>query len=118
MYFKRMEIDMEKIVEKNLVNYYQETFDELCVINSVVKLVKNSCLEREFSGEYYGIPRDKTIYISEERNNYINMLNILSEKVTHIMNLQLFLEQENLLKHNSYNSCRQVTTQCSTNKRS
>ena len=87
---------MDKNSENSLMQYYEKTFDELCVINSIVKLVKNSCLEREFSGEYYGIPQEKIIHISEERNNYINMLTLLAERVTNIMNLHLILEKNGI----------------------
>lgn len=83
---------MDKNSENTFVQYYEKTLDELCVINSIIKLVKNSCLEREFTGQYYGIPQEKTIHISEERNNYINMLTLLAERVTNIMNLHLVLE--------------------------
>lgn len=109
---------MKRTDATSLVDCYQETFEELCVANSIIKLVRSSCLEREFSGEYYGISRDKTIHISEERNNYINMLNILSEKISNIMNLYLFLEEESILKQDTYNGSRQVTAQSPTNQSS
>lgn len=87
-----MEDIMDKYSENSFMQYYEKTFDELCVINSIIKLVKNSCLEREFSGQYYGIPQEKIIHISEERNNYINMLTLLAERVSNVMNLHLILE--------------------------
>ena len=111
-----MEEAMKKTDATNLLDCYQETLDELCVANSIIKLVRSSCLEREFTGEYYGISRDKTVHISEERNNYINMLNILSEKISNVMNLCLSLENESMLQQDTYNCCRQIATQSPTNQ--
>ena len=109
---------MNNNAKNSVLDYYQETFEELCVINSIVKLVKNSCLEREFSGQYYGIPPEKIIHLSEERNNYINMLTVLSERVTNVMNLHEYMEVEKSLHNNSDNSSRKITTKCTANQSS
>lgn len=43
--------------------------------------------------------------LSAERNNYINMLTILSEKISNIMELNIAMENEILLQENSNNGC-------------
>lgn len=84
-----------------LVCCNEQIFNELYVADSIVNLTKNSCMDREFSGQYYGIPIESSAQLSAERNNYINMLTILSEKISHIMELNIAIENEILLQENS-----------------
>lgn len=86
--------------------FYQELFNELYIIDSIVNMTKNSCLEREFSGQYYGATGENSAQLSAERNNYINMLTILSEKLANVINLNLTAENELLSQKNSYNRSR------------
>ncbi len=88
---------------RNLLSYSQEVFDELHTIDSIVQLTKQSCEEREFSGKYYDIPADKSVRLSAERNHYINMLNILSERISNMISLNLSMENEIMLQQNSNN---------------
>ena len=80
-----------------LVGCYEQIFNELYMADTIVNITRNSCLDREFSGQYYGL--------SAERNNYINMLTILSEKISNIMELNIAMENEILLQENSNNGC-------------
>ncbi len=83
---------------------YQEAFEELYIIESIVNMTMSSCQEREFSGQYYGIPAENLPQLSAERNNYINMLMLLSERIANIMTLNLSMEKEiTLLEQNSNN---------------
>ena len=74
-----------------LVGCYEQIFNELYMA--------------EFSGQYYGIPAESSAQLSAERNNYINMLTILSEKISNIMELNIAMENEILLQENSNNGC-------------
>lgn len=87
-----------------LLSIYQQAFNELCVIDSIVQLTRKSCEDYEFSGQYYGISYEMVARLSAERNNYINMLNIVSERITNIINLNLSMEKEILLQQYSNNS--------------
>lgn len=100
----------------NLLGCSEQVFDELYAADTIVSITKNSCMEREFSGQYYGTSGKESKKLSEERNNYINMLTILSEKISNLKRLTLSIEKEILLQKNSDNSRRKITAQCSANK--
>ena len=88
-----------------LQNYCQQAFDELYIVDSIVKMTKNSCLEHEFNGEYYGASCESSKKLSAERNNYINMLTLLSERISNIIHLNGLIENEFLLQNNSNDCC-------------
>ena len=88
-----------------LRNYCQQAFDELYIVDSIVKMTKNSCLEHEFNGEYYGASCESSKKLSAERNNYINMLTLLSERILNIIHLNGLIENEFLLQDNSNDCC-------------
>ena len=88
-----------------LQNYCQQAFDELYIVDSIVKMTKNSCLEHEFNGEYYGASCESSKKLSAERNNYINMLTLLSERILNIIHLNGLIENEFLLQDNSNDCC-------------
>ena len=88
-----------------LRNYCQQAFDELYIVDSIVKMTKNSCLEHEFNGEYYGASCESSKKLSAERNNYINMLTLLSERISNIIHLNGLIENEFLLQDNSNDCC-------------
>lgn len=101
-----------------LLSGYEKIFEELYVADTIVNVTKSSCLNREFSGQYYGTTGEYSEQLSSERNNYINMLTILSEKISNIKELNITLEKEILLEKNSHNRCRKVTAESSANKSS
>lgn len=109
---------MDKNHIDKFVCFYQELFNELYVIETIVNMTRNSCLEQEFNGQYYGTTGENSAQLSAERNNYINMLTILSEKISNIMNLNLSAEREVLLQKYSNNSSRKVTAESSANQSS
>ena len=107
---------MDKKHINESICFYQELCDELYVIDTIVSMTKSSCLEREFNGEYYGTTGECSAQLSAERNNYINMLTILSEKISNMINLNCAAETEFLLQKNANNSRRQITTESTANQ--
>ncbi len=93
-----------------LMKFCDQVFCELYVLDTLVKLTKEACEDREYSGQYYGIPDEKINKLSMERNNYINMLTLLSEKIASVMDINLRIEKELSLEQNPDNCSRQVTT--------
>lgn len=69
-------------------------FDELFCLESIIKLTKNACLEKEISSNYYNLPIKYKFTLSEERNNYINMMNVALDKVNNLKKINNALEQE------------------------
>lgn len=86
-----------------LLCIHQETFEELYLVDTFVQLTRTSCQECEFKGEYYGITDEMSKKLSAERNNYINMLSVIADKISNIMDLNLSLEKEIMLQQNSNN---------------
>ena len=80
---------MESCRKSDLYAYQDEVLSELYNTNTLVNAMKTCCQAKEFSGEYYGIPKDFIQMISNERNEYISMLTIISDKINHIENINV-----------------------------
>lgn len=85
---------MSKNCGSQLLSFYQETFNELYKIDSLVQVTRTNCENIEFSGQYYGASREICTHLSAERNNYINVLTILSERITEIIDKSVLFENE------------------------
>lgn len=94
---------MDNTHNNKLLYIHQEAFEELYMIDTFVQLTRTSCQECEFKGEYYGITNEMSKKLSAERNNYINMLSIISDKISNIMDLNLTMEREIMLQQNTNN---------------
>ena len=99
-----------------LLSFYQTVFNELYVIDTIVKMTKDSCMEREFNGQYYGTSGKSSAQLSAERNSYINMLTLLSERVSNLMDINISAENDTLLEKNSNYSSGKITAQSTTDK--
>ena len=81
---------LESVVQLCCNNF----FDELFCLESIIKLTKTACLEREESSNYYHLPVKYKFPLSEERNNYINMMNIALDKVNNLKKINSTIENE------------------------
>ena len=89
-----------------LLNFCQKLYNELESISTIIVITKSYCINKEVLGEYYNSSRDISVKISTERNDYINMLTLLSEKLTNTKDLCNSLEDEAVLHNDSNNSSR------------
>lgn len=77
---------------KNVHLCCEDSINQLFCLESIIKMTKDSCQEKEFSAKYYNLsPKDKYT-LSEERNQYINMLNIALDKVNNVIELNTAIE--------------------------
>ena len=79
---------------KHILSCFQTTFDELFLLESIIKLTKESCLDREVTSQYYNLSEEKKRHLSEERNNYINMLSIALDRVKILKDINNQIEEE------------------------
>lgn len=86
-------------------SFYEQAFNEIYILNTLISMVKNTCERREYSGDYYGISKEASEKLSNERNEYINMLTVVSDKISHLIKLNLLLEKEMTLQKNTDNCC-------------
>ena len=56
-------------------------------------MTNNACKELEFKGEYYGMQHKNATLLSTERNDYINMLEMISANISDFINIYLSLEK-------------------------
>lgn len=77
-----------------LLNYFNIIQDYLCFLESLIKLTKSSCLEKEMNSSYYDLSKNNKLQLSEERNNYINVLSITLEKLEELKKICFELEEK------------------------
>lgn len=80
---------MEKILRS-----IEKSFDELFTLESILKLTKEACLEREVTGVYYNMEKEGRANLSEERNHYNNLLSIALDKIANLKEINLKAEIE------------------------
>ena len=73
---------------------FDSSIDELFRLISLIKFTKESCLAKEMSATYYNLNDLNRFKLSEERNDYINMLSIAEE--------MLFLLKEKFINDEKY----------------
>ena len=78
------------------VQNFEVIFDKISTLESLIKLTLNECKDKEIRANYYDIPFDNIINLSEERNNYINMLTVALEKIEQIKIISSNLEINSL----------------------
>ena len=92
---------MSKSCSNSLLMHYEETYSKLHVIRSLLNVIKFSCKDREFKGNYYNIPPEKANLLSDERNEYINILEIISDKVSDMINTYSNIESDIYTSYNN-----------------
>ena len=85
---------MNSILQKKMLEHCNQVFDELYTINSLINMIKTSCEEKEFKSKYYNVSLETAKKLSKERNEYINILYILSEKVEYLISQHLLIEKD------------------------
>lgn len=106
--------------EKEFFSIFQESFNELYTLRSLITVIRCLCEDKEFKGEYYGLEKNEIQKLSAERNDYINLLYILVDKTANIINLNLELERQIAKElYENTNDCRRhITTECTANQSS
>lgn len=95
----------------DVLSYNDEAFDELNNTKILINALLLSCQNREFKGQYYGIPNYAAIKLSDERNEYMSFITMISDKIDNLKRINLGIETEitNLHKNTNYSS-REITT--------
>ena len=90
--------------KSDALSYQDKAFDELYSATTLVNATLTCCKEREYKGQYYGIPENFIQMISNERNEYISLLTLIFDKLQYLNKINLSLEQEiSFLQENSDN---------------
>ena len=76
-------INGEKYVLKEKSDIF---WQNLYIIESLIHILKDGCNNLEFNSVYYNDCKDYRFKLSEERNNYINTLTVVLEKLENIKN--------------------------------
>lgn len=64
-----------------LIIMNDDFLNELEILESIINLFKKSCELCEINSIYYDLAANNIYKLSKERNDYINLLNVLQEKV-------------------------------------
>ena len=85
---------MKKVCSQELLSCFENTFDILFSLETIIKLTQHNCLDKEISSIYYNLNAEEKITLSEERNQYINMLNLAIDKVSNLKEISLYIEEK------------------------
>ena len=69
-------------------------FNQLYSLESILRFTKDVCQEKEFSSIYYNLPQKDIHVLSEERNHYINMLDLALDRVSDLKEINYNMENE------------------------
>lgn len=83
----------------------QEILEELYVVDSIIKVTQSYCNYSESEKQFYGLSTQDSTLLSQERNNYANLLKVAQEKVDNIIKLHCSFEEQLLLQKYSNNCC-------------
>ena len=72
---------------------FDKTFQEVSVLETILKFTKATCENKEINSVYYSVA-NSSLELSQERTDYLNMLNIALEKVSEIKACNTALEEE------------------------
>ena len=90
-------------LKKEILSCNSDIFSELFYTNTLVNVTRNCCQEREFKGEYYGIPQHFTEKISDERNEYISLLTLIADRLKLLHDLNMTIEKNLSYLHEDAN---------------
>lgn len=86
----------------NVCLVHDKAFNELYYVNTLVNMMKSSCEDKEYRGNYFGMDYEGIKKLSAERNDYINMLTLISDRLSSLININLSLEKELLHQNSDY----------------
>ena len=94
-----------------LLNYHSDSsIDELLKLESLIRFTKEACLSKEINANYYDLDGLNKLKLSEERNDYINSLSIIEEKISllkerYINNEKIIIKRQQLPQINNNLMC-------------
>lgn len=94
---------MKRLPKEEILSYFDDSFNSISTLESILKTTVNSCMNKEINSEYYNLEENDSQMLSEERNNYINLLEIALEKLISLKSVNLIIEKKlSCLEKNSY----------------
>ena len=85
---------MDKNEKFNLKERTDDFWQNFYIIESLINILKDGCNNLEFNAIYYNDCKDYRFKLSEERNNCINTLSVVLEKLKYIKDYQEDFEEE------------------------
>lgn len=85
---------MTNIQTNKALQSFNNCYEIIWALESVIKLTLEACLKREISSLHYNLDNNEKFMLSEERNHYINMLSIANEKIEKLKEKTLIIEKE------------------------
>ena len=85
---------MKKLQNTDLLSSFDSSFDTLMTLESIIKITQANCRDKEIYSVHYDLPTKDKKMLSEERNHYINMLNLALDKVSNLIEINLIIEKE------------------------
>ncbi len=79
---------------KEIQLHCDNSYNQLYYLESILQLTKDVCQEKEFGAIYYNLPPKYKFILSEERNHYINMIDLALDKVANLKQINNGLEND------------------------
>lgn len=91
--------------KSDILSYNDEAFDELQNTSTLINSLLLSCQDKEFRGQYYDIPEKSVYKLSEERNSYLSLLSMASDKLYNLKKIHLNIEKKLSTLHKYTDNC-------------
>lgn len=76
-----------------LIKIKESTFEEISTIESLLEIIQDKLQNLELNSQYYNAGKNITLKISQERNQYINLIKLAKHSATKIEKLSNKLEE-------------------------
>lgn len=85
---------MKNLKEQLLITSVNNLFETLYFLESIIKVTLTTCSNKEICSTYYNLQANEKRTLSEERNNYINMLTLALDQLNNLKEINLIIEKE------------------------
>ena len=83
---------MKSALTLDVLSSFDSAYSTIFSLESILKLTKTACLDKEASSMYYNLSQINKLSLSEERNHYISMLDLALDQLANLKEQSKLME--------------------------